>query len=196
MRRAALLVMLSLPLLAAQEKQEKKDAAKPAAAPVQKVTVTSVLHRQFGQMEKQFVGVAEAMPADKFDFAPTNGEFKDVRTFAEQIKHVASANFLFAAALTGEKSPVTMDEAGKGPANIKTREEALKFLKDSFAAAHKALDSVTEANAAEMVPGPFGGQMARLYLGNIMTWHSYDHYGQMVVYLRMNGVVPPASRRN
>jgi len=189
--KCTLLLALALPL-AAQDKKDEKPAAPPAD---QKLTVTAILHRQFGSLEKQFVGVAEAMPADKFDFVPTQGEFKESRTFAQEVRHVATANFLFAAALTGEKSPYTTDDAFNGPASVKTREETLKFMKDSFAAVHKALDSINDSNVTEMVTGPFGGKMSRLALGNIVTWHSFDHYGQMVVYLRMNGIVPPASRQ-
>jgi uncharacterized damage-inducible protein DinB len=178
--------------------QDKKPAdAKPAAqAAPAPPTVTSIVHRQFGSLERQFVGVAEAMPAEKFFFKPEGEGFKDVRTFAQQIGHVAANNYFFAAALTGEDAKITEEDRKNGPASLKTREDYLKYLEDSFAAAHKALDTVSEKNAVEQVafPGMPNAKSPRLNVANILTWHGFDHYGQMVVYLRMNGVVPPASR--
>jgi uncharacterized damage-inducible protein DinB len=83
-----------------------------------------------------------------------------------------------------------------GPANLKTKTEIIQFLKDSFAQAHKAIATVNEKNVTELLTFPFSkeNKMTRFSAANIMTWHSFDHYGQMVVYLRMNGIVPPASR--
>jgi len=84
-----------------------------------------------------------------------------------------------------------------GPANLKTKAEIVKFLKDSFAQAHKGVATVNEKNVTELLKFPFAeNKMTRFTAANIMAWHSFDHYGQMVVYLRMNGIVPPASRQN
>ena len=152
-----------------------------------------VVDRQFSSMEREFVPAVEAMPADKFDFAPTNGEFKGVRTFAAQAKHVAAVNYLLAAALLGEKPP--LDTGGEnGPDSVKSKEQVVKFVKDSFAYTHKALAGLNDKNLIEMIDGPFGDKSSRLGMANITIWHSFDHYGQMVEYLRMNGIVPPASR--
>jgi uncharacterized damage-inducible protein DinB len=182
-------------LASAQDKKptETKAAAQAAPAPP---TVTSVVHRQLGSLERQFVGVAEAMPADKFFFKPEGAGFSDVRNFAQQVGHVAVNNFLFAAALTGEAVNISDEDRKNGPASLKSREDYLKYLKDSFAAAHKAMDTVNEKNAAEVValPGLPNAKSPRLFWANLTTWHGFDHYGQMVVYLRMNGIVPPASR--
>jgi uncharacterized damage-inducible protein DinB len=153
-----------------------------------------VIDRQFSGIEKEFVPLVEAMPADKFDFAPTAGEFKGVRTFAQQAKHVAAVNYMIAASLLGEKPP--LDTNGeKGPDNLTTKDQIVKFVKDSFVYSHKALATINDKNLLEMIDGPFGGKSPRMSAANIMTWHSMDHYGQMVVYLRMNGIVPPASRQ-
>jgi len=153
-----------------------------------------IIDRQFSSMEKEFVPAVEAMPADKFEFAPTNGEFKGVRTFAAQAKHVAAVNYLLAAALLGEKPPV--DTGGEnGPDSIKSKDQVVKFVKDSFAYTHKALATLNDKNLTEMINSPFGGDSSRLSLANITIWHPFDHYGQMVVYLRMNGIIPPASRQ-
>jgi uncharacterized damage-inducible protein DinB len=135
------------------------------------------------------------MPEDKYSFAPTNGEFKGVRTFAQQVKHVAAVNYLIAGAILGEKPPV--DTGGEsGPDSIKSKAEIVKFLKDSFAYVHKAVPDISEKGALEGVKNPFGERpVTRLELAAWIPSHSFDHYGQMVEYLRMNGIIPPASRQ-
>jgi len=153
-----------------------------------------VIDRQFSSIEKEVVPAVEAMPADKMDFAPTTGEFKGVRTFGQQAKHVAAVNYLVAASLLGEKPPVDTN-GEKGPDSLKSRDDIAKFLKDSFAYAHKAINTLNDKNLVEMIDGPFGGKSSRLGTANLLLWHAMDHYGQMVVYLRMNGVIPPASRQ-
>ncbi len=153
-----------------------------------------VIDRQLSNVEHEFVPAVEAMPADKFDFAPTNGEFKGVRTFGHQALHVATTNYQVSASLLGEKSPVTVKDDEDGPADIKTKDQIVKYVKDSFAYAHKAVATLNEKNLVEMINGPFGGKSARMSSANLMLWHSMDHYGQMVEYLRMNGIIPPASR--
>jgi len=180
---AAVLVMLcSVGMIVAQDK------------PAPPKTAGEVMDRQFTSLEKEFVPAAEAMPADRFDFAPTNGEFKGVRTFAQQIKHVAAVNYMLGAALLGEKPPIDL-KGENGPDDIKNKDQVVKFLKDSFAYTHKGLTSINEKNYLEMIDGPFGDKASRLSLANITIWHSFDHYGQMVEYLRMNGIIPPASRQ-
>ena len=144
--------------------------------------------------EKEFTSAADAMPEDKYSFAPTNGEFKGVRTFAQQVKHVAAVNYIFAASILGEKPPI--DVGGEnGPDSVKSKAEILKFLKDSFAYLTKALNSITDKNQLEQVTVFGEMKMARASVGAFSTAHPFDHYGQMVEYLRMNGIVPPASRQ-
>jgi len=155
-------------------------------------TVTSILDSGIKGVEGEFVPAAEAMPEGKYDFAPTGGEFKGVRTFAQQVKHVAAVNYMVGAAILGEKSPVDLG-GESGPDNIKSKAEIVKFIKDSYAYAHKAVATITAENATGEVQLPFG-KFTRMGLGVLLTAHSFDHYGQMVVYLRMNGIVPPASR--
>ncbi|MFZ0758920.1 MAG: DinB family protein [Candidatus Sulfotelmatobacter sp.] len=157
-------------------------------------TVTQVLNQTVTNIEREFVPAAEAMPEDKFGFAPTNGEFKGVRTFGEQIKHVAAVNYIFGAAILSEKVPV--DVGGEsGPASIKTKAEVLNYLRESFAYVHKSVQTINEKNLVEPIKSPFGeGTVTRLGLATSVAAHGFDHYGQMVEYLRMNGIVPPASR--
>jgi uncharacterized damage-inducible protein DinB len=162
----------------------------------QKKTVTSVMDGTLSRIERELVPAVEAMPEEKFNFAPTNGEFKGVRTFAQQAKHVAATNYAFAARILGEKPPV--DTGGEnGPDAVKTKDDIVKFLKDSFAYAHKAVATINEGNAVTPIKNASGEvSSTRLGMGMLFAWHGYDHYGQMVEYLRMNGIVPPASRGN
>ncbi len=140
------------------------------------------------------VPAAEAMPDDKFNFAPTQGEFKGVRTFAQQVKHIAAVNYMLGAAILSEKPPVDLG-GENGPDNITSKADVVKFLKDSFDYLHKALATIDENNILGQVQSPFGSnKVSRMGLSLIATSHPFDHYGQMVEYLRMNGIVPPASR--
>jgi uncharacterized damage-inducible protein DinB len=164
-----------------------------AAKPEPK-TVSQVLDRSVTNVESEFVPTADAMPEDKYSFAPTTGEFKGVRTFAQQVKHVAAVNYILAAAILEEKSPA--DTGGEnGPDSIKSKADIIKYLKDSFAYLHKATLSVTDKNLVAPIKNPFGeGTTTRLALAPGAVGHCFDHYGQMVEYLRLNGIIPPASR--
>jgi uncharacterized damage-inducible protein DinB len=144
--------------------------------------------------QKEFTDAADAMPEDKYSFAPTNGEFKGVRTFAQQVKHVAAVNYIFGSSILGEKPPV--DVGGEnGPDSVKTKAEIMKFLNDSFVYLKKALGSITDKNQLDQVTVFGEMKMARASVGAFSTAHPFDHYGQMVEYLRMNGIIPPASRK-
>lgn len=157
-------------------------------------TVTQVLDHSVMNMEREFVSAAEAMPEDKFGFVPSDGEFKGVRTFAEQIKHVAAVNYIFGAAILSEKVPVDVGDES-GPTSVKTKAEVMSYLKDSFTYVHKAMQTINEKNLVDPLKSPFGeGSVTRLGVATSVTAHGFDHYGQMVEYLRMNGIVPPASK--
>jgi uncharacterized damage-inducible protein DinB len=157
-------------------------------------SVAQTLNRSVSGVESEFVPAADAMPDEKYSFAPSNGEFKGVRNFSEQVKHVAAVNYLVAAAILQEKPPVELG-GESGPASIKTKAEILQFLKDSFAYAHKALATINETNMLTPIKSPFGeGTTTRLGMATLIFGHCFDHYGQIAVYLRMNGIVPPASR--
>ena len=167
-----------------------------ALAADEKPTFASVLDRQLTNVEKTVFPAADAMPADKYDFAPTQGEFKGVRTFGAEVKHMAVANYALGAGILGEKPPVDLGGGPDGPANIKSKADIIKFLNDSSAYAHKALNSINETNVLEPIKSPFGTNMTtRLGLAVSLISHPFDHYGQMVEYLRMNNIIPPASRK-
>jgi uncharacterized damage-inducible protein DinB len=165
------------------------------AAPAPAKTPGDALNASLNIVEHEFVGAADAMPEDKYSFAPSNGEFKGVRTFAQQVKHVAAVNYIFGSAVLEQKPPVDTGEE-KGPDAIKSKAEIMKFLNDSFAYLHKALGSVTSKNVIDQIPSPFGEntKVSRLSLASFSVAHPMDHYGQMVEYLRMNSIIPPASR--
>ncbi len=165
-----------------------------ALAQGDKKTLSQVLDGGIKTIESEFVPAAEAMPEAKYDFAPTGGEFKGVRTFAQQVKHVAAVNYIVGAAILGEKPPVDTNEE-KGSDTMKSKADIVRFLKDSFAYAHKAVATINDANALEPITVPFGKDKGtRAGMATVFAWHGFDHYGQMVEYLRMNGIVPPASR--
>lgn len=158
-------------------------------------TIASAMDREISEVEKQIVEVAEAMPEDKFNFSPENlnvpgSEYKGVRTFAVQLKHVAASNYFIWSPLTGDKLPEGLKD-GNGPENVKTKADILKFLKDSFALGHKAAATLTPQN---MLQPAEHSKSSRLRLAIFGVAHAYDHYGQMIEYLRMNGIVPPSSR--
>ncbi|MBZ5492426.1 MAG: DinB family protein [Acidobacteriia bacterium] len=178
-------------------------AASPApqaqATPAPITSLSALVDRQVSQYEKNVVDAAEAMPADKFDFTPAslnipNATYKDVRTFAQLIKHTAAANYFFWSRVTGEKMPENI-KGGNGPDELKTKAEIIQFLKDSFAVGHRAAKMITPQNALDQVPS-FRGTQPRLLVASGAVIHDADEYGQMVEYLRMNGIVPPASRGN
>jgi hypothetical protein len=165
-----------------------------ASQPAEQRTVTQILDRSVTSVEQEFVPAAEAMPEDKYSFAPSSGEFKGVRTFAQEIKHVAAVNYEIGGGILQEKPPADTGQES-GPASVASKADIMSYLKDSFAYLHKAVNSINEKNQTEGVKNPFGdGTASRLSLAIGAISHPYDHYGQMVEYLRMNGIVPPASR--
>jgi hypothetical protein len=140
--------------------------------------------------EKDFMGAANAMPADKYDFTPDSlhipgADFATVRTFAQEVTHVTQANYSIYAGVMGTKPSVDV----KAIANLKTKDQIIAALTDSFAVAHKAIATLTVENQNQEV----GRGMTKDALALYGAVHGYDHYGQMVEYLRMNGIVPPAS---
>jgi hypothetical protein len=154
---------------------------------------SQAMTRLIAQSEKLLVGIADAMPADKYGFVPTNGEFRGVRSFVKQVKHAAAAHYLAAAAVLGDAAPA--DAANEtGPDSVRTKADALKYLAASYSYLRKAALTIDDANAFAPVSSPFGQEPATrvgLIAGAIM--HAADHYAQIVEDLRMNGIVPPAT---
>jgi uncharacterized damage-inducible protein DinB len=181
------------PATPAPQTQASPQPAQPAP------TLARLVDRQVSASEKQVVEAAEAMPEDKYNFSPESlnipgSDYKGVRTFALEVRHIATANYAFWSALTGDPMPAGI-QGPNGPEELKTKAEIVKFLKDSYALGHRAAATLTNENMLELVAFPMG-KASRLYLATNAVVHANDHYGQMVEYLRMNGLVPPASRGN
>jgi len=160
----------------------------PAFAASQ-VSPSQVFGKLISDQGEKIVAVAEAMPADKYNFAPTSGEFKTVRTFGQQLTHIAQAQYYFFGGF-GTKPAIDPKSLSK----LTGKDEIVKALKDSFAFAQQATDTITPENAFEKVEER-DGTNTRASITAFSIGHTENHYGQMVEYLRMNGIIPPASRK-
>jgi uncharacterized damage-inducible protein DinB len=163
-------------------------------------SIAGVVERQVSATEKLILEAAEAMPEDKFNFTPTSlnipgSDYKGVRSFALQVRHIATVNYVFWSPLTGDPVPAGIKGPNwrDTPEELKTKAEIIKFLKDSYALGHKAAATLSSDKVVEQVPFR-DAKAPRLHLATFAVIHANDHYGQMVEYLRMNGIVPPASR--
>jgi hypothetical protein len=158
-----------------------------------RLTVSQALDYWITNTEKEVVSAADAMPEGKYSFIPSAGEFTGARTFADQIKHLAANNYRMAAYMLSQ-TPTPDQESETGPASIESKAQIMEYLKGSFAALHKAVAMIDQGNMLQPMSIPIR-QKTRLQLAVDVVAHSYDHYGQMVEYLRMNGIIPPASRK-
>jgi dienelactone hydrolase len=173
-------------------RQTTTDAGQVAAASLPQ-TVAAAVDREISRVEEQVLAAAEAMPEDRFDFSPERlkipgSAYQGVRTFAVQVRHIAASNYFLWSPLTGERLPQGLKD-GEGPAEIRSRAEILGFLRRSFALGHRAAATLTPENMLQPA-----GSSTRLQRATFAVAHAFDHYGQMVEYLRMNGIVPPATR--
>ena len=158
-------------------------------------TLAQTLDGRFLNEERDIVPLIEAMPADKFDFAPTAGEFRGVRTFGQQARHMATTIYLMSSSILEQNPPVDTGTTEEGPAARQTKDQIIEYVKGAFRFGHRALLSLTEKNQMDMTASPLGGaKQARIGSAVFMMYHSYDHYGQMVEYLRMNGLIPPSTQ--
>ena len=156
-------------------------------------TIADSVGRSLAYTERSFLEVAEAMPENKYSFVPSGGNFEGARSFAEQVKHVACAQFAFFNEFEGKKPPDDCEKGGHDPA--KTKAELIKYLKDSFDYGNRVLATLTEKNSLDRVEGRYAGPNTKLGISVVAVWHITDHYGQLVEYLRMNGIVPPMTQK-
>src|SRR6201993_470102 len=199
--QTSLLLTAALSLAAASayaQAAKSSPAGGASASPSSPPTIVSAIDREISIVEKEVLEAAEAMPEDKFDFSPEKlsvpgSDYKGVRTFGEQLKHIAASNYLIWSPITGEKPPDTVND-GKGPDNLKAKADIIKYVKDSFAFGHKAVATLNSSNLVEPITSGSGRPTTRLFLATFAPAHCFDHYGQLIEYLRMNGIVPPASR--
>jgi hypothetical protein len=168
--------------------------AAPAVAPGSLVDPAKSFDAELTQIEKTWMGAANAMPAEKYGFAPSGAifvpgqqvKYDGVRTFAQLCTHTIQANYRFFSAVGGIKPDVDAKAIG----DLKSKDEIIKALAATFEFAHKAVANVTAANAFESVRGV----QSRATTFAAAIGHAEDEYGQVVEYLRMNGIVPPASQ--
>jgi uncharacterized damage-inducible protein DinB len=190
--------VLSLCALTATAQMPMGDTKKgPPAGTV--MEPSKAVDSQLNIIEGEMMGAVKAMPEEKFGFAPSSAifvagqktEFTSVRTFAEQAKHVAQANYFFMSAAGGMKPDTDVEAIGK----LTKKDDIVAALAGSFAFGHKVIATLTPANAFEVVNVQEIGVQTRTTLSMFVVAHAFDHYGQMVEYLRMNGIVPPASAK-
>jgi uncharacterized damage-inducible protein DinB len=186
---AALMLLGGTMVHTAAPAQTATKAKATAAEPAGAKAPSEVYGQLLKQLSEEVVSAAEAMPAEKYDFAPTAGKFDGVRTFGSQVQHLAEANYFFFSGFGLSGAP---DDAKLKA--LKGKDELVQALKDSFAFAQKGIDTMTPQNAFITV-GSGKMQLTRAGWATICLSHSMDHYGQMVEYLRMNGIVPPASQK-
>ncbi len=184
MKRISLIVLACLILFARSSSAQKEEIPKSFAESV---------GGTMSWAEKGFLGVAEAMPEDKYSYVPRNGNFEGVRSFGEQVKHVACAQFAFFNEIEGKVPPEHCEKGG--PSNAKTKAEVVKYLRESFEYGDSVLAAINAQNALDRVEGPYAGPNTRIGMAVTAVWHITDHYGQMVVYLRLNGIVPPVTQQ-
>jgi hypothetical protein len=171
------------------------DTKAPKIAPGTMIEPAKSFDGMLSAFEEEMVPLAKAMPAEKYDFAPSaaifvagqGSEYTGVSTFRAMVLHVAAANYFYGGMVSGMKPDVDV----KALAEIKGKDKAVEALTASFAFAHKAMGTLTVQNAFESVRGT----QTRASLAGSLVAHANDHYGQLVEYLRMNGIVPPASRK-
>jgi hypothetical protein len=150
-----------------------------------------IFDQQLSAAEHDVLDVVETMPESKFDFVPSGSAFRNVRTFGVQARHIAFCLNEVAVALLGEPMIPHIDQ--EGPRNLTTKEDILKYLKDAFGHAHRAIATLNNGNLLEEIRDPYveKARTTRLGAAGIFASHTLDHYGQMVEYLRMNNLVPP-----
>jgi hypothetical protein len=166
----------------------------PAAAGNGSPGAHQVFDRQLDAVEREVIGLVETMPASKFTFMPADGAFRTTRTFGVQARHIAFCLNEVAVALLGETMLPHIDQ--EGPRDIRSKDEVVRYLREAFAHAHRALGTLTNDNLLDPISDPYveGLRTTRLEAATIFLSHTWDHYGQMVEYLRMNNLAPPGHR--
>jgi len=191
-----LLVLASVGLSVAQaDSVSKKTVKQPQRSFVGDVptTVADSVAETLKFAERNFLGVAEAMPEDKYGYVPTAGNFDGVRSFGEQVKHVACAQFAFFNEFEGKKPPDDCEKGGHDPA--KTKADLIKYLENSFQYSNRVIAGLTADNALDRIEVRYAAPNTKLGISVASVWHVTDHYGQLVEYLRMNGIVPPMTQQ-
>ena len=180
---AATVIAIALSLGAHAQDAAKKDAAvKPAASPSQAVLDT------WNDVGRKLIAMAEDFPEDKYDFKPTPAQ----RSFAEQLLHAAGANYYFTNLVMGQKPPAEEDPKRD---QYKTKADVVAFVKKSFADGAAAIKAKGDNGMNTLLVDPFSHQQTRVSdMAYGLIEHCGEHYGQLVGYYRLSGLVPPESR--
>jgi uncharacterized damage-inducible protein DinB len=172
--------ILNLPAHAQDTKKEA--AVKPADSP------SKVVLDSWNDIGRKLIAMAEDFPEDKYDFKPTPAQ----RTFAEQLLHAANANYFFTNGVLGQKLPA---EENPSRAQYKTKADVVAFVKKAFADGAAAIKTKGDKGMSDLIVDPFANQQVRISDAAYgFIEHSGEHYGQLVVYYRLSGLVPPESR--
>jgi len=179
---AAVLLAATLAIPAHAQDAMKKDAVKPPDSP-SKVVIDS-----WNDIGRKLIAMAEDFPEDKYDFKPTPAQ----RSFAEQLLHAGGANYYFINPLKGQKPPAEEDMKRD---KYKTKADIVAMVKKSFADGAAALAAKGDKGMSDLLVDPFANQQVRVYdFAYGFIEHCGEHYGQLVVYYRLAGLVPPESR--
>ena len=188
MRRACGCAALVLGVGLAAMPAIAQDAAKKTEPPKAAAGISQAVLEQWNDIGRKLIAMAEDFPEDKYDFKPTPAQ----RSFAEQLLHAAGANYFFINIASGQKPP---DQEDPTRAKYKTKADVVAFVKKSFDDGAAVIKSKGDAGMAGMMVDPFENKQVRVF-----EWaygfmeHSGEHYGQLVVYYRVAGLVPPESR--
>jgi uncharacterized damage-inducible protein DinB len=181
MKRIALFVVLAC--LAAPLARAQAQDAKPGRT----LSPSQAVLESWNDIGRKLIAMAEDFPEDKYDFKPTPAQ----RSFAENLLHAAGANYFLTNSLKGEKMP----EGDPKREQYKTKADVVAFVKKSFADGAAALKAKGDAGMNDMLNDPFSKDKARVYdFAYGFIEHDGEHYGQLVVYYRVAGLVPPESR--
>ncbi|MGA8216299.1 MAG: DinB family protein [Candidatus Sulfotelmatobacter sp.] len=180
---AATLLAAAILTLPAHAQDAKKEAAvKPPDSP------SKVVLDSWNDIGRKLTAMAEDFPEDKYDFKPTPAQ----RSFAEALLHASNVNYFFTNLALGQKPPAEEDPKR---ADYKTKADVVAFVKKAFADGAAAIKAKGDKGMSDLVVDPFANQQTRV---SDMAWgiieHSGEHYGQLVVYYRLSGLVPPESR--
>jgi uncharacterized damage-inducible protein DinB len=179
-----LLICLLVPAATAWADDAPASAsAKPASASAKPAPPNAFQKEAYGFVKATLLRSAEKMPEESYGFKPTDA----VRTFGQILGHVADSQYYFCSAVLGEKNPAKMVEKTKT-----SKADLIAALKDAFAYCDKAYDGLTDTAARETVR-VFHGDMAKLDVLTANAMHGVEHYGNLVVYLRIKNIVPPSS---
>lgn len=180
-----LLICLVAPAVSSLAQNAKPAAAAPAPAPAPDRPPTAFNKRAYGFVKGNLLRSAEKMPEENYGFKPVDS----VRSFGQIVGHVADSNYYFCSVALGEKSPGLKIEQTKT-----SKADLVASLKEAFAYCDKAYDGMTDASAVETVK-LFGSDMAKRDVLTANVMHGVEHYGNLIVYLRMKNIVPPSSEQ-